>query len=238
MPVLLLCQGDDTAKDRLRAAIQARYGGSPPAINSLTITFNGRARVALGPIKTWVSSDVTARFVFPSLLRWDFVIKPLNLPVQRGIEAYDGTTFRRMQGKRTPDATRVTDVISAAQSRLWAIAALLLTPLSDFMIEVTDCGDNGIRAYHKALHDSVDIQLRDDATVEAITVESFNPESGAMQMLTLCPSVEQTLINGVMLPMCIKAYWDDAPYYELEPTTLEVNPQLPEALFSLDEHPA
>lgn len=238
MPVLLLCQGDNTAKDRLRAAIEARYGGSPPAIASLKITFDGRARVALGPVKAWVTSEVTAQFVFPSLLRWDFVVKPLNLPVQRGIEAYDGATFRRMQGTRTLDADTGTDIISAAQSRLWAIAALLLTPLSDFMIELTDCGADCICAYHKELRDSVEIHLRDDATVKAIAVESFNPDAGELQTLTLRPSADQAPVNGVMLPTCIEAYWDDEPYYELKPTTLVMNPPLPQALFSLDEHPA
>jgi hypothetical protein len=36
-----------------------------------------------------------------------------------------------------------------------------------------------------------------------------------------------------MLPCKISTFWDDAPYFEVEPILVESNPQIPETVFTL-----
>ena len=68
MPVLLLAQGDAEARDLLRKAIEARYGPRPPALDSLKIDFNGRTRIKVGPVMTWVPRAPSRRAAIPALL--------------------------------------------------------------------------------------------------------------------------------------------------------------------------
>jgi hypothetical protein len=233
MPALLLCQGDIDAKKMLRQAIEARYSVSPPAIESLRINFKGRARIKLGPVKTWLPIEAEARFVFPTHLRWDFVVKPLNLPVQRGIEAFDGKTYRMTRGNNPPSEIDQTKVIASARGRLWAMAALLLTPMSDYYIKISLCGENCIEALNTKLNDSVRIYLRSDYSVEYAEVECLNPDTQKVQKHTLRLEKNQSPIAGLMLPTKVSAYWDDEIYYEMQPVSADLQTVLTDELFTL-----
>jgi hypothetical protein len=237
MPVLLLCQGDVAGKDMLRRAIEARYSINPPAIESLQIAFKGRARIKLGPVKTWIPVEAAASFVFPTHLRWDFVVKPLNLPVQRGIETFDGATYRMARGGSKPNEILETKVIASARGRLWAMAALLLTPMSDYYIKISPCGVNCIEALNTKLNDSVKMYLRDDYSVDYAEVECLNPDTQTLQKHTLRLENSQCPVDGLMLPSKVSAYWDDEIYYEMQPVKVDAHPELPEALFNLDKIP-
>jgi hypothetical protein len=39
----------------------------------------------------------------------------------------------------------------------------------------------------------------------------------------------------MMLPCKIATFWDDDPYFEIEPQTAEANPQIPETMFALND---
>lgn len=234
MPVLLLCQGDATGKEMLRRAIEARYSVSPPAIESLKIDFKGRARIKIGPVKAWIPVEAEASFVFPTHLRWDFVVKPLKLRVQRGIEAFDGTKYRMARGNNLPNEVVQTKVIASARGRLWAMAALLLTPMSDYYIKVSQCGDNCIEALNMKLNDSVRIYLRDDFSIEYAEVDCVNPDNQKIQKHTLRLENSQSPVDGLMLPTKVSAYWDDEIYYEMQPVKVDLHPDLPDALFTLE----
>lgn len=233
MPVLLLCQGEADAKNRLRRAIEARYGNNPPAIEKIRIGFKGRTRVKLGPITTWVPVTAQASFVFPTHLRWDFTVKPLNLPVQKGVEVYDGRTYRtqRVIGRGTESGK--TDFITSARGRLWQIAAILLTPMSDYYINVSNYGENCLKAVNTKLNDSVDIYLRENYTIDHTVVQCFNPDTEKQQNLYLNLSREQSPVNGLMLPKTVAAFWDNEPYFEMSPTEVELHPDLPDEYFTL-----
>jgi len=233
MPVLLLCRGDAEAKNRLRGAIEARYGVNPPAIEKIRITFNGRTRFQLGPVKTWIPVSAEASFAFPTHLRWDFTAKPLKLPVQTGIEAFDGKTYRTQYTIGRNKQSDKTDFLSSARSRLWQMAAILLTPMSEHFIEVSTSGANGIEAVNTKLNDSIRLFLREDYTVSHVDVHCFNPDRQQEQRLTLKLAREQIPVDGLMLPEKISAYWDGEPYYEISPAGVEMHPDLPEEHFTL-----
>jgi hypothetical protein len=237
MPVLLLCRGDDDAKQLLRRAIEARYGINPPALESLHLTFEGRSRIKLGPVRTWVPLTVQARFRFPTCLRWDFVVKPLKLPVQRGIEAFDGETYRTTRGSQSPDEETRPDVIVSVRRRLWAMASLLLTPLSDHYIRVTQCGETCLLAENTRLNDTVKLYLNDDATIDYAEVHCLNPDTDEQQRMTLRLSGAQSPVDHLMLPERISAYWNDDIAYEMEPVSANLNPPMDTELFTLDSEP-
>lgn len=234
MPVLLLCQGDAEAKARLRRAIEARYGINPPAIEKISIAFKGRAHAKLGPIKTWIPVEAKASFVFPTHLRWEFALKPMNLPVQKGIETYDGKTYRNQKAIGTNKESVKTSFISSARGRLWQMAAILLTPMSDYYIKMSSCGKDCIIAENTKLNDTVHIYLRENDTIDYAAVKCFNPESEREQKLFLKLSPELTTINGLIMPTQVSAFWDDEPYFELQATEVDTNPNLPEEAFTLE----
>lgn len=233
MPVLLLCQGDPAAKDLLRKAIEARYGINPPAFEKLQIAFKGRARVDLALVKTWVPVDALASFIMPTHLRWDFVVKPLKLPVRRGVEAFDGQTYRSGRGSNTNEKTQ-TDMLTSARGRLWAVAALLLTPLSEYTIKLSICGDRCIEAENTKLEDSVKIHLREDYTIERVEVNCWNPDKERTQLHTFQTSQQQIPVNDLMLPEKMVAYWDDEIAYEMEPLSVQHSPNFDERVFRLE----
>lgn len=235
MPVLLLCQGEAEAKKRLRRAIEARYGINPPAIEKISMSFKGRAHAKLGPIKTWIPVEAKASFVFPSHLRWEFSLKPLNLPMQKGIETYDGKMYRNQKAIGANKESVKTTYMASARGRLWQMAAILLTPMSDFYIKISSCGEDCIIAENTKLNDSVHIYLRPNDTIDYAVAKCFNPDAEREQKLYLKLSEELVNVDGLMLPTQVSAFWDDEPYFEMQPIAINTNPDLPEECFTLEQ---
>lgn len=234
MPVLLLAQGDPQAKDLLRKAITARYGLRPPALESLRIQFKGRARAKLGPITTWVPVEATARFNFPSAMRWDFIVRAVGVQIGSGVEAFDGTNYRSARGGKTPTVQDDAKLVSSLQRRLWSIAAVLLTPLGEHFVRLTASGENQFEARNTQTDGAVNLHLRPDNTLDTVDVNCLNPDTGNEQTFMLRLSDEQSSINELMLPCKISTFWDNDPYFEVEPVLAEINPTIDEAVFRLE----
>lgn len=233
MPVLLLAQGDPHAKDLLRRAIEARYGASPPVIESLEIDLQGRVRAQLGPVKVWIPLEIQARFQFPSAMRWDFIVRPVGVAVQRGVEAFDGTTYRRLRGSEAPAIISDQNLVLSAQSRLWALAALFLTPLGEHFVRLAHADDHSFTATNTLINDAVSLRLRPNHSLEQVAVTCFNPDTSLTQRFSLRLSTGQQPVDGVMLPCKISAFWDDEPYYEAQPVRVASNPALASSVFTL-----
>lgn len=234
MPVLLLSYGDPQAKDMLRRAIEARYGLRPPVLDSLKLTFKGRTRVKVGPVKTWVPVEIEAFFQFPTAMRWDFNVKPLGLSVQKGIEAFDGKNYRSVRGGKSPVVIDDEAQINAMQRRLWATASILLTPLSNQFVKLEFKGNNCITAINTQLDDPADLYLRANNTLDYVQVSSIDPD-GKSRNFILRLSEEQKTLNELILPKQINALWDDEPYFEIEPIEAESNPEIPSTTFTLEK---
>lgn len=235
MPVLLLARGDANARTLLKQAIEARYGMRPPALDSLQIEFKGRARVKLGPIATWVPVDMIAYFKFPLQMRWDYTVRPVGVPVQRGVEAFDGEHYRRLRGKNEPALIEDQATVESIRRRLWAIAALLLTPLGEQFVELTSIEGNSFSAANTQLGDAVILELREDKTLGVVRVNCSNPETETLEDYTVHLSAEQTPVNELMLPTKIATFWNNKPEYEFEPAKVVINPDLSVGLFALTE---
>lgn len=233
MPVLLLARGDAAARDMLKRAIEVRYGHRPPVIESLRLDFKGRARVKVGPIPTWVPLEITAQFKLPDAMRWDFVAKPAGVAVRRGVESYDGTTLRTLRGNGKPDTIEEQPVIDAAQKRLWAIAALLLTPLGDHFVELSTIGERAFAAKNTQLDIAVDVYLKEDDRIDYVAIDAFNADVKEQQRLYLSAEDELLSLDEFVIPKKIAAKWGDTPWFEVEPAEAKNNPTIGEDVFTL-----
>lgn len=233
MPVLLLAQGDPDAKDLLRRTIEARYALSPPAIDSLQLDMIGRVRGKVGPVMAWVPVRIRARFRFPTAVRWDFSVRPVGVPVRHGIEAFDGTVYRQKRGRRA-EIIEDAEMIHSLRHRLWAMAAVLLTPLGEHFVRVQTTGEASFEATNTTLGDTVQLFLRPDNTLEKVQVQCLNPDAGEVQRFSLRLSEEQAPVDDIMLPRRLHAFWNDAPYYEVEPVSVVNCTTLADEIFTLE----
>ena len=238
MAVLLLAYGDPNAKTMLRNAIQTRYGLRPPVLDSLHLDFKGRTRAKVGPVIAWVPFEASAYFQFPAAMRWDFTVRPMGLPVQRGVEAFQDDSFRTARGKRTAMLIKDTGHINYLRRRLWAIAAVLLTPLGDSYVRLSVEGERRFHATNTQTGDTVTLDLRADHSVEQVAIPAVNPDTGASQLLTMKPSSESVELDGLMLPQSITMYWDDEQTFDIQPIAANQQYRVPTGLFALDKRVA
>lgn len=233
MPVLLLARGDSESRELLKKSIIARYGTRPPVIESLQMGFNGRIHTKVGPIKAWVPLELSASFLFPDAMRWDFVAKPIGVAVMRGVDSYDGAVMRTLRGNGKPTVIEDSALIVSLQKRLWAVAALLLTPLGDHFVELKQLSDLSFSATNTQINASVTLNLRENHQIDEVSVLCLNPDTHQEQRFKLRISDELVTHGELLLPKQITAYWDDVAWFEVEPTAAQDNPDFAKDVFTL-----
>ncbi len=233
MPVLLLAQGDPQAKDLLRKAIQARYGLRPPALESLHINFKGRVRAKIGPVKTWVPVEAIGRFCFPDKMRWDFAVKAVGVQLNSGTEAFDGKTYRTSRGTKSTIMTHDLEPVQSMQQRLWAIAAVMLTPLGEMFVKLSTKAENELEACNTRINGSVNLHLRPDQKIDFVDTVCQNPDTGKQETFMVRLSQDLASFGDLILPGKISAFWNDEPYFEMEPMDAAANPTIMDDIFEL-----
>lgn len=233
MPVLLLAQGDPQAKDLLRKAIQARYGLRPPVLESLHINFKGRVRAKIGPVTMWVPVDAVGRFCFPEKMRWDFSVKAAGVQLNSGSEAFDGTVYRTSRRSKSVVASDDQQQIESMQHRLWAIAAVMLTPLGEMFVRLKANTADELEACNTRFNGAVNLHLHSDQKLGFVATNCLNPDTNKQQQFTLRVSDELVSFGDLILPSKINAFWDEDPYFELEPVDAGANPTIEDDIFQL-----
>jgi hypothetical protein len=232
MTVLLLARGDQESKMLLRHAIEARYGMSPQAIDTLKLEVKGRTRMKIGPVATWIPLDGIAYFKFPFSVRWNFTMHPVGVLRGGGEEAFDGAICRKRQGNEVAEI-KDSAPIKAAYARLWAVSALLLMPLSEHFVELRATGARSLDATHVEHGLTAHLNLNDDHTLDSASAECVNPVTKKVQSYSLRLSEGQKEIGGMMLPGKIAVCWDEQPEMEVSPVSAEINPAVDEGVFRL-----
>lgn len=234
MPVLLLARGDQESKTLLRRAIEARYGLGPPAIETLKIELKGRTRTKVGPVGTWMSLEGIAYFKFPHSVRWDFTVRPVGVALNSGVEAFDGAACRKRHSRDQVTLVDDAERVASAQARLWAVCAVLLMPLAEHFVELRTAGERSLDAVHTETGITTHIQLNADHTLDYTSADCVNPTSGKKQTYMLRMSEGQAVVDDLMLPRKVAAFWDDQPEMELSPVAVENNPTVDDGLFRLE----
>lgn len=233
MPVLLLAHGDPESKTLLRHAIEARYGLGPPAIETLRIELKGRTRARVGPVNTRMSLEGIAYFKFPLAVRWDYTIRPVGVALTSKTEAFDGDTCRRRES-RTVTTVDDAEHVASVRARLWAICALLLTPLAEHFVELKTAGERALDAIHTETGITSHLQLNEDHTLDFTSTECLNPATGKRQTFSLRMSEGQAVVGEMMMPRKVGTFWDDQPDMELSAVAVENNPAVDDGLFRLE----
>jgi hypothetical protein len=235
MPVLLLARGDKEGRDLLRKALEARYGLGAPAVETLKIRFDGRARTKLGPLTMWVPLEATLFFRFPECARWDFSVRAAGVPMRAGVSAFDGTHYRKQQKNGQLDEITQPEHVRAARVRLTVAAGMLLTPFAQEYFELRATGARSFEATNLETADSVHVTLHDDFTVDSVSASCLNPdEEFQEQLFTLQSTGGQQAVDDFIMPEKITVSWDNVPEFEVSPVAVESNPALDEAFFRLE----
>lgn len=237
MPVLLLAQGDKEARDLLRQAIEARYALQPPAIERLRVHCKRQEKAQIGPLTFGVAADVRIYFHFPKAIRWDVTARKFGLTLRQSTDAFDGTTYQQVRGSQI---NRITDAnpIQSMRQQLWAIMAVLLTPLNEHFVSVTMADEpNSFDATNTETNDVVRLRLLANHALESVSVTCLNLEIGKEQVYTIRVSSELSNVDGLLLPRKISMLWDDRLTCEVEPVAAENNAPITDGIFSLDENP-
>ncbi len=233
MPVLLLARGDQASRTLLRQAIEARYGHSAPMIETLKIDFKGKMRVKVAFTSTWMPIDAAVCIKFPSAIRWDVTMRPAGLPVNTLSEAFDGESRRRSRVLREATVDTGTESLKSSQARLWSVAVMLLTPLSDPAIQVSRVDDETLEVENTESGIHVNLTLNEDKTLNQITTPCYNPDTEREQVYRLRVSGGQCMIDDLMLPRKIEVLWDDELDMEISPLNVEINPTFAEDFFKI-----
>ena len=242
MSFLTLTQGDSVGKGLLKKLLNARYGGSVPALETLRVTYQGRSRAKLGPILLWAKVNAVATYRFPDQMRWEFKLSVLRILRSGYSTAFDGQTITELERGKVNVITEPA-AVQSARTRAWAETVFFVSPLStDERIRVERVEDepNAFRAYGPS--DTVELEpgatvalvrLQDDGRLKEVVVERINPVSGKMQRQRLSAAGDLARVDKLIMPSLLRRYWDDELTMELTPVEVEVNPDLGPGTFTL-----
>jgi hypothetical protein len=239
MSFLTLAQGDSVGKGLLKKLLSARYGASPPALDTLRIHYEGKSRARLGPIPLWANVKATSTYRFPDRMKWEFHVKVLRVFNSSYSTAFDGTTvyeYERGQYTHTTDP----DIIRSAQLRVWSETVFFISPLmADERVRVEKIEDDphSFRAYAPDSDDVlVTVHLREgDGQLDEIELKRYNSVDRQTQLQRLRARGELTRVDGLIMPQTLERYWEDELQMALTPVQVELNPALTEADFRLEK---
>lgn len=234
MPVLLLAQGDPEAKNKLRKAIDLRYGPRPLMVDSLALAYKGRVKTRVGPVSTWAAFEAQSIHRFPQFLRLDWTTRSMGVKSTTTCETFDGEHYRASKGGvlETVDSA---ERLRLLRMRIWSLACGMLTPLSDSQITLDNFGDYGFSARHSQINERCTVMLRPDYTVESIELVAVNPRTAARQALRIEYSPQLAQFTDCLYPAKFKAFWNDDPLYEAVLERLRVNGEIPTETFRSSE---
>ncbi len=231
MSTLLLTQGDPDALNLLRRAIAARYFVSPPALESLRVDYSGRGHITLGRVRSWVPLEATLYFHFPDAMRWNYAVRPLGVPLRRGTGSFVNGVF---YSEQQPTPVSRSTMLEHLRLSIWAMGALMLTPLSESTIHLQSQTSRSFIIHNTQNGDQFEVLLYDDYMIRAIRFSSPMIPDEARQQISILPSRDQTVLDGLTVPRKVEVLRGDNLLYEADVVNAAANPRLPSAFFRPD----
>lgn len=236
MPFLLLTQGDSIGLDLLRKLVDARYGGSPPAMDSVRVTYQGWSSARLGPLPLKAQVDAVATYRFPFEMRWEFKVRLLRFMRSRYTTAFDGKTVYEDVRTRV---NRITDPaqVESARARAWAEAVYFVSPIiADHDVHVKNLDNHVFQVLAPGMPDtSVTVRLSPEGAMAAVEVERLDPGDGQVKRQRICPAGDLKRVDSLIMPERMERYWGDDLFMSLWPVKVELNPPLDAGTFRLEQ---
>jgi hypothetical protein len=237
MSFLTLAQGDSVGKGLLKKMAQARYGGSPPALETLRVTYQGRSQARIGPIPLWARVEAVATYRFPDHLRWDFKLNVLRILRSAYSTAFDGQVVSELERGKAVVRTDA-ESIRSARTRAWAETVFFISPLiTDERVRVERIEDDpyAFRAFAPDGDTTAALgYLHEDGRLKEVTLERVNPVNNQSQRQRLVVAGELTLVDRLIMPATVQRFWDDELSMELTPVGVELNPELAPDTFKFE----
>ncbi|GAB4572658.1 MAG: hypothetical protein Kow0077_12650 [Anaerolineae bacterium] len=235
MPFLLLTRGDPIGLDLLKKLVDHRYGGSPPAMDSLRVTHEGWSKGRVGPLPLRASVRAVATYRFPFQMKWEFEVTMLGFLRSRYTTTFDGEVVYEEQRARVQ---RITDPaqVESARARAWSEAVYYVSPLiADHAIEVKALEGNAFRAIAPGFPDlAAVVRLAEDNTLQAVEIERVDPNDGLRKLQRIVPEGGLIRVDGMLMPARMQRLWGDDLFMSLSPVNVELNPALDDSEFRLE----
>ncbi|MFN8449018.1 MAG: hypothetical protein U0521_10595 [Anaerolineae bacterium] len=110
-------------------------------------------------------------------------------------EAFDGDACRKRENRSAVTTVDDAEHVASVRARLWAICALLLTPLAEHFVELKTAGERALDAIHTDTGITSHLQLNEDNTLEFTSTECLNPATGKRQTFSLRMSEGQAVVG-------------------------------------------
>jgi len=228
--ILLLCRGDESARDLLRQSIMAHYGPNPVGYEAVRMLAVGRVRQQISRINLWLNLSLDTQFLFPHQFRQDYSIRLWKIPVLNKSEAYDGLQHYQ-KDRDKPAVTTPSDApyIKLVQLRLRAFSSMLLLPLNEMHIQLTHVDTHTIIAQDSTTQTEARMTFYDNHQLQQVVTTI----DGSPTQFRVNLSADVTSMGSVNAFRRIGVWWDDVFKYELYPTQIEFIDKLPEDTIQL-----
>ena len=234
MSFLMLSKGDPVARALLQRAIRARYGPRPLPVESFRLDMQTAARGPLGlPVR------VKAQISFVGLTHWrrDETRTLFGLPVAKTVESFDGAASYVMTGGRV-SASQDALVVGSFRRWLWALHALLLTPLMDEDVVLKAAGERIIQALPETdSEDVATLTFNADDTLASVSVERYRLTDQRSLTFSLRPDGGLQTLSDFVVPARLVSVWEGEPPQEYAVTGVSLNPTIPLTEFTMQASP-
>jgi hypothetical protein len=227
MPFLTLAQGDPIGLDLFKKLVETRYGGSPPAMEALRITYQGRSQAQLGPIPLWAKVEATATYRFPFQMKWRFDVRVLRFLRSGYTTTFDGEkVYEWEQGKIKP--VDDPELVESARRRVWAETVFFVSPLiADDKVRVEGSDNRTFRALAPGYPEiAATVRLNEDNTLNVVEIDRLDPTDRETKCQHLRPVGELKNVDGLIVPEMVQRSWGGPAFMELTPVKVELNPAL------------
>lgn len=230
MSILLLCKGDENAKDLLRNSITTHYGDRPLAFDAVHIHTSGRILHRIGPLTLWLSLELDTYFQFPFRFRQDYQLSLLKIPVLKQSESFDSNTYY-LKNRNSPATSSIdNDYLKSVKQRLWAYSAMMLMPLSETFVELNYVDDSCIIAHNTQTEMSAKVCFYPNHQLKEIVVSS----RGRTDLFRIALSEETDLIDGKKVYKHLVVGWNDQTQYTLHTKQVDFIEKFEDSRFTLE----
>lgn len=235
MPFLLLTQGDTIGLDLLKKLVDNRYGGSPPSMDTLRVTYEGWSSAQLGPFPLRAKVHAVAEYRFPFFMRWSFKVRVLRFLNSRYTTAFDGTAVYEEQRGRVTSTTDEAQ-IQSARARVWSEAVFFVSPLiADHKVQVHSIDTHAFEVQAPG-HPEIkaNVRLDEDNALAAVEINRMDPNDNLMKLQRIEPGGGLVQVDGLLMPAEMRRYWGGQLFMTLKPVQVELNPELTEGTFRIE----
>ncbi len=230
MAFLSLSRGDPAARALLQRAIQARYGLRPTPVESLRLALLGQVKGLFGlPLRTRVTTTCVANTQW----RWEQMTFLLGLAIGRRVESFDGGAYYVSERGRVA-ALNDPLIVTSFRRYLWALQALLLTPLTEEGVTLKAVDERTLQAMPDTNPDDIaSIHLNTDDTLDMVVIPRYRLADQQTLPFMVKPTGGLQNLRDFVIPRKIVHRWENGAPLTFTVSDAEPNVKIPLTEFTM-----